>query len=92
MTQRSHRKATPISATSIPEEGIVTRKSEPNELFVTRRDDGRYNVLRPDAERASAVTDTQAEAIARAREIEPDAAVHIQRVRGIPPGPDKFRS
>ena len=62
-----------------------------NELFVTRRADGRYNVLRPDADRASAVTTTQREAIDRAKQISPDAAVHIQRVRGIPPGPDKFR-
>ena len=67
-------------------------KNDRNELFVTRRADGRYNVLRPNAERASAVTDTQREAIERARTIEPKAAVHIQRVRGNPPGPDKFRS
>ena len=62
-----------------------------NELFVTKRDDGRFNVERPDAKRASAVTDTQNEAIKRAHEIAPDAPVHIQRVRGNPPGPDKFR-
>jgi hypothetical protein len=66
-------------------------KNDKNELFVTRRDDGKYKVLRPDADRASAVTDTQREALDRAKAIEPDAAVHIQRVRGIPPGPDKFR-
>ena len=69
----------------------MSDKDDQNELFVTRRPDGRYNVLRPNAERASAVTDTQREAIDRAKEIEPDAAVHIQRVRGNPPGPDKFR-
>ena len=62
-----------------------------NDLFVTKRDDGRFNVERADAKRASAVADTQKEAIKRAHEIAPDAAVHIQRVRGIPPGPDKFR-
>ncbi len=60
-------------------------------LYVTPRDDGRYNVLRPNAERASAVTDTQREAIDRAKQIEPGAGVHIQRVRNIGPGPDKFR-
>ncbi len=69
----------------------MSDKDKPNELFVTRREDGRYNVLRPDAERASAVTDTQRQAIDRAKEIEPDAAIHIQRVRSNPPGPDKFR-
>lgn len=62
-----------------------------NELYVTRRPDGRYKLLRPNAERASAVTDTQRAAIERAKAIEPKAAVHIQRVRGNPPGPDKFR-
>ena len=62
-----------------------------SELFVTRRADGRYSVLRPNAERASAVTDTQRAAIDRAKAIEPKATVHVQRVRGNPPGPDKFR-
>jgi hypothetical protein len=67
-------------------------KNDKKELFVTRREDGRYNVLKPHADRASAVTGTQREAIDRARVIRPDATVHIQRVRGVPPGPDKFRS
>ena len=65
--------------------------SSTDDLFVTRRADGRYNVLRPNAGRASAVTDTQRQAIDRAKVIEPKAAVHIQRVRSNPPGPDKFR-
>lgn len=60
-------------------------------LYVTPREDGRYNVLRANAQRASAVTDTQGEAIARAKQLEPGAGVHIQRVRNIGPGPDKFR-
>jgi hypothetical protein len=69
----------------------MTKSGDKNEMFVTRREDKRYNVLRPDAQRPSAVTDTQRQAIDRAKEIAPDAAVHIQRVRGNPPGPDKFR-
>jgi hypothetical protein len=69
----------------------MTSRSDMNELFVTRREDRRYNVLRPDAQRPSAVTDTQRQAIDRAKQIAPDAAVHIQRVRAIPRGPDKFR-
>ena len=69
----------------------MSDKDKRSELFVTRREDGLYNVLRPDAQRPSAVTDTQRGAIERAKEIEPDAALHIQRVRGNPPGPDKFR-
>ena len=69
----------------------MSESGKRDELFVTRRADRRYNVLRPNAERASAVADTQREAIERAKAIEPGATVHIQRVRGNPPGPDKFR-
>lgn len=69
----------------------MSDSDDKDHLFVTRREDGRYNVLRPDAQRASAVTNTQREAIDRAKQIEPDAAIHIQRVRSNPPGPDKFR-
>ena len=69
----------------------MRKPGDKNEMFVTRREDKRYNVLRPGAERASAVTDTQRQAIDRAKQIAPDAAVHIQRVRSNPPGPDKFR-
>jgi len=41
-------------------------------LFNERRDEGDYVVRRPDSERASATESTQAEAIERAREIDPD--------------------
>lgn len=40
-----------------------------NERHVTRRPDGDWQVVKPGAERASAVTGTQAAAEARAREI-----------------------
>ncbi|HEY6342146.1 MAG TPA: DUF2188 domain-containing protein [Bryobacteraceae bacterium] len=56
-----------------------------------QRPDGRYNVSKPNADRASAVTGTQAEAIAKARELNPNAAIHVERVRGIGPGRDKWR-
>jgi len=62
-----------------------------DKLFVEQRPDGRYNVSKPNADRASAVTDTQAEAIARARELNPNAAIHVERVRDIGPGRDKWR-
>ncbi len=65
--------------------------SNDNELFIERRDDGKYKVLKPNAERASAVTDTQKEAIKRARELNPGAAIHVERVRKVGPGPDKWR-
>jgi hypothetical protein len=62
-----------------------------NEFFIEQRDDGRYNVLRPNADRASASTDTQADAIARAKEMDPNATIHVERVRDIGPGRDKWR-
>jgi hypothetical protein len=62
-----------------------------DEFFIEQRDDGKYKVLKPDAGRASAVTDTQREAIERARELDPDAAIHVERVRNVGPGRDKWR-
>ena len=43
--------------------------SKPNKRVVQSRDDGAYEVRKPGAKRASAVTPTQQEGIARAREI-----------------------
>jgi hypothetical protein len=60
-------------------------------FFIEQRPDGRYNVSKPNAERPSAVTETQAQAIARAKEIDPNATVHVERVRDIGPGRDKWR-
>jgi len=43
--------------------------TQPNRRIVQHRDDGSWEVRTPGASRASATTGTQAEAIARAREI-----------------------
>ncbi len=68
------------------------KANEPNELYVERREEGDYAVRRPGSERASAVEDTQAEAIQRARELEPGAAIHVERVRDTDQGGrDKWR-
>jgi len=62
------------------------------ELYVERRGGGDHAVRRPDSERASDVCDTQAEAIERAQEIDPDAAIHVERVRHTNRGrPDQWR-
>ena len=62
------------------------------ELYVERREEGDYAIRRPGSERASDVCDTQAEAIERAREIAPDAAIHVERVRDTNRGSrDKWR-
>jgi hypothetical protein len=62
-------------------------------LFVERRpEEGDYAIRRPGAERISGHEVTQAEAIERAREIDPNAAVLVERVRYTDGGhPDKWR-
>lgn len=61
-------------------------------LFVERRPEGDYAVRKPNSERASAVLPTQGEAIDRARELNPNAAIHVERVRHTENGsPDKWR-
>ncbi len=63
------------------------------EIYVERRPEGDYAVRRPGSERASAVTPTQSEAIGRAREIAPRAAVHVERVKHTNRGrPDEWRN
>jgi pyridoxine/pyridoxamine 5'-phosphate oxidase len=63
-----------------------------NQFFVERREQGDYAVRRPNSQRASAVCDTQAEAIERARELEPDAQILVERVRYTDVGKlDKWR-
>jgi hypothetical protein len=64
-----------------------------NELFIEYRDEeGDYAVRRPGAARASATEATQAEAIDTAREMEPTAAILVERVRNTSVGGrDKWR-
>ena len=66
---------------------------QPKELYVERRTKGDYAVRRPGSKKASDVQDTQAEAIESARELEPDAAIHVERVRHTSKGrPDEWRN
>jgi hypothetical protein len=51
------------------------------QVFIERREQGDFAVRKPGSERASAILPTQAEAIDRAREMHPDAAIHVERVR-----------
>jgi len=59
--------------------------------FVERRPDGRYGVLKPKAGRPSAIGDTQAEAIAKAKALDPGAVVNVERVPGVDPGRGRWR-
>lgn len=62
------------------------------EIFVERRGRGNYAVRKPNSERASVVSPTQAEAIKRAGEIDPEAAILVERVRDTKRGGrDKWR-
>jgi pyridoxine/pyridoxamine 5'-phosphate oxidase len=63
-----------------------------NRLFVEQRPEGDYAVRRPNSERASAVLPTQAEAIEKARELNPNIAPLVERVRHTSAGkPDQWR-
>ena len=62
-------------------------------LFIERREnEGDYAIRRGGADRISDHEDTQAEAIERAKEIDPDAAILVERVRNTDGGGrDKWR-
>jgi hypothetical protein len=62
-------------------------------LFIERREkEGDYVIRRPGSDRASGREDTQADAIDRAREIDPNAAIEVERVRNTDRGSrDKWR-
>lgn len=62
-------------------------------LFIEQRErEGDYVIRRPGADRASGREDTQADAIDRAREIDPNAAILVERVRNTNRGGrDKWR-
>ena len=61
-------------------------------FYVERRDDGKYKVMKPNADRASAVADTQKEAIEKAREMNPGKSPDVERVKHTDKGkPDQWR-
>lgn len=59
-------------------------------LFVERMADGRYAVKEKNVAKPLATADTQAEAITKAQAMQP-SALHVERVRDVGPGPDKWR-
>src|SRR6266849_6306224 len=61
--------------------GIEVGSHRHNEVFVKIHDQG-WAVSKPNAERASGVYDTQAEAIERARELAGNGTIHIQGRHG----------
>jgi Uncharacterized protein conserved in bacteria (DUF2188) len=63
-------------------------------LFIERRpEEGDYAIRRGGADRISGHEGTQAEAIERAKEIDPNAAILVERVRNTNQGVrDKWRT
>jgi hypothetical protein len=53
------------------------------ELYIENLKDGSFAIRRPGSERASAICTTQAKAIERARKMNPDARIYVERVREI---------
>jgi hypothetical protein len=61
---------------------VAGTNSVSGKLFIERREkEGDYVIRRSGANRASGRDDTQAEAIERAREIDPSATIEVERVR-----------
>lgn len=52
------------------------------ELIIQRRDDGRWDIRKPHAERSSAIEDTQQEAIGRAKELAPEGDIKVKGLNG----------
>jgi uncharacterized protein YdaT len=69
-----------------------SKMANENKIYIERRQDGKYTVSRGNAERASAVTDTQRQAIDRAKELNPGHRPDVERVRNTDKGGrDKWR-
>jgi uncharacterized protein YwgA/O-acetyl-ADP-ribose deacetylase (regulator of RNase III) len=63
-----------------------------DEFFIEKRPEGDFAIRKPNSDRASAVEPTQADAIERARQMNPEATIHVERVRHTNAGsPDKWR-
>lgn len=61
--------------------------------FIEQTKEGKYAVRAENADRASSFHDTQAEAIAEAKRLDPNDHPDVERVRNLPSGGrDKWRS
>jgi len=78
---RADRDARPLSEDDLKRMKRTPQAKVIRRVLVVPHDNG-WAVKRPDAERSSAVTATQAEAIERAREIEPSATIRAQNRHG----------
>lgn len=61
-------------------------------FFIEQRHRGDFAIRKAESRRASAVAPTQAKAVATARRMNPEAAIHVERVRNTKTGSrDKWR-
>ena len=73
---------------SIPKAGISEHDKN---LFIEKHTDG-YAILRGGVKQPLAVEPTQEAAIEKARQLDPNAAIHVERVRNVEGGGrDKWR-
>jgi hypothetical protein len=63
---------------SISSKWSYLKVAKHDEYFVEPRGDGRWNVKKPHAERASAITDSQKQAIAQARKFAPEGDIKVK--------------
>jgi hypothetical protein len=69
----------------------IKRSDHDKNLFIEQHKDG-YAILRGGVKEPLAVEPTQDAAIEKARKLEPDAAIHVERVRNVEGGGrDKWR-
>ena len=57
-----------------------------DQFFIERREQGDFAIRRANSERASGIAATQKDAIARARELNPNASIHVERIRNTKRG------
>jgi hypothetical protein len=60
-------------------------------IFIEPRDGGGFGATHEGGKRAVITGQTQHEVIQETKAQYPEATIHIARVRGVGPGPDKFR-
>jgi Uncharacterized protein conserved in bacteria (DUF2188) len=71
---------------------VVSEEQPMGDLFIERRKEGDYAVRRANSDRASVTAKTQAEAIAAAKKLDPNATILVERVRDTKEGGrDKWR-
>lgn len=63
-----------------------------NAFYIEPNNNGGYNITKGGGKRASDTADTQGKAIERAKDLNPDAPIHVARVRETDKGhPDQYR-